>query len=416
MRRREISFRHLFLIDRIAKTGSISRAAGAENLSQSAATQALRKVERVARTRLFDRYGRGVVATAAGTVFVRRIARARSLLARAERELRQREPVIPSQRRLYETMTAGELRALIAVVDTDGFSAAARSLGLAQPTVYRAVRGLEERLGIALFRRLAKRTDALVGARLLARHAELAFAEIRQGFEELDELDGNMRSRIAVGCLPLARARLLPDAVASLLDTYPNARVSIMDGPYPEQLHALRRGRIDWVVGALRDPCPAPDVEQSALFEEALTIVVRSDHPMLERRSPQPDALARLHWIAPRRGTPARDLFESFFSRHGHAPPEHIIECSSLLTARALLRASDRAALLSPSQVEYEIDTGQLATLGGALRGTARTIGVTTRRSWQPTAVQATLTRLIRYHAGDIMPGHERDCVETGRR
>ena len=400
MQRREISFRHLFLVERIAKTGSISRAASTENLSQSAATQALRKVERVAQTRLFERYGRGVAATNAGAVFVRRIARARSLLARAERELRQREPAIPPQRRLYETMTVGELRALIAVVDTDGFSAAARSLGLAQPTVYRAVRGLEERLGVTLFRRLAKRTDALAAARLLARHAELAFAEIRQGFEELDELGGNMRGRIAVGCLPLARARLLPEAVASLLDTYPNARVSIMDGPYPEQLHALRCGRIDWLIGALRDPCPAPDVEQSALFEEALTIVVRSHHPLLERQSPPPDALARLHWIAPRRGTPARDLFESFFSRHGHAPPEHIIECSSLLTTRALLRASDRAALLSPSQVEYEIDTGQLAALDSALPGTTRTIGITTRRCWQPTAVQATLTRLIRHHAG----------------
>lgn len=393
---RDINLRHLFALSVIAETGSVSAAAEQTHLSQSALTQALRKIEKSVGTPLFDRAGFGVTQTDAGRLLINRSTRASVLLTRAEREIGQRAAIDSGLEKSHRHVTASQLRALIAIVETGGYSLAARKLGLAQPTVYRAAKDLEERIGVNFFDRSAKGIETREAGRLLARYAELAFAEIRQGFEEVSELLGNMMSRVSVGCLPLARAELLPAAVTRLLGTYPDARVSILDGPYGEQLHALRYGQIDWIIGALRDPAPTADIVQQHLFEEPLSIVVRTGHPLLGKTVPSPDVLATLEWIAPREHTPTRDLFMAFFSRAGVATPQRIIECSSLVATRRLLQTSDRAALLSPAQIRGDIETKQLAVVGRPLAGTNRSIGITVRADWEPTIVQAEFTEIIR--------------------
>ena len=309
---------------------------------------------------------------------------------------------------MHRQVTASQLRALIAVVDTGGYSLAARKLGLAQPTVHRAAKDLEAIVGTSLFPRSARGVEPSDAAMLLARFAELVFAELRQGFEEVGELQGVTNSRVAVGCLPLVRSEFLPTAVTRLLARYPDARVSILDGPYIEQLHALRYGQIDWLIGALREPPPTSDVVQEpllqkqtestpeALFEQPLAVVVRPGHPLLGSEPPSAEALANLEWIAPRPLAPARKLFTAFFERFGLATPARIIECGSLIATRGLLQQSDRAALLSPLQIRGDVASGQLALLIESIPGTSRSIGVTVRDNWEPTMVQADFGGILR--------------------
>lgn len=401
---RDINLRHLSALTVIADAGSLSTAAERVHLSQSALTQALRKIEVSTGAPLFERDGFGVTATDAGQLLVHRCRRAFALLSRAEREICQQEGG-SEYKNLNRHVTASQLRALVSIVDVGGYSMAARRLGLAQPTVYRAAKDLEARFGIQFFHRTARGVRTNKSARLLARYAELMFAEIRQGFEEVSELQGHMRSRVSVGCLPLARGELLPQAVTQLLRTYPEARVRILDGPFPEQLHALRYGRVDWIIGALRSPVPSSDILQQHLFKEPLAIVVRNLHPLLGSGAPEPAVLAELEWIAPWKNTPSRNLFTAFFVRSGVPVPKRIIECSSLVATRALLQDSDRAALLSPSQIRNDIATMQLAILGDPLPETSRSIGLTVRADWEPTLVQAEFTKIIhskahRYSSG----------------
>ncbi len=391
----EVNLRHFFALADIAESGGLSAAAGRVHISQSALTQALRKLERQFGAALFVRAGFGVSATTAGEMLIRRSKRASALLVKAEKLLRQREPEMAANVTIGHEPTASQLRALIAIVETGGYSLAARKLGLAQPTVHRAAKELELLLGIQLFERTARGVETNESTQLLARYAALMFAEIRQAFEEVSELQGRMSTRVAIGCLPLARAELLPRAVTDLMHVYPEAKVSILDGPYNEQIHALRHGETDWLIGALRDPPPTADLKQRHLFSEPLSIVVRTGHPMLNSTTPTPSSLANLEWIAPIIGTPARGLFATFFEHNGVAAPQQVIECSSLATTRGLLQLGDRAALLSLSQVRRDVDAGQLAILAAALPGTARSIGITTRADWIPTAIQAKFASIV---------------------
>ena len=399
---RDINLRHFFALEDIADAGRLSTAAERVYMSQSALTQALRKLEDAAGAALFERAGFGVSETKAGAMMVRRARRAIELMAQVERMIRTKHPKMTISAPLYRHVTASQLRALVAVVETGGYSLAARRLGLAQPTVHRAAKDLEAVLGISLFQRAARGVEPGEAAKLLARYAELVFAEVRQGFEELWEQQGRTNSRVAVGCLPLVRSGFLPATVTQLLSKYPDARVSILDGPYSEQLHALRYGQIDWLIGALRDPPPTTDIVQQALFEQPLAIVVRPGHPLLKKGSPAIDQLARLEWVAPRPMAPARKFFDEFFERNDVRTPTRIIECSSLITTRGLLQQSDRAALLSPMQVREDVTAGELAVLVDAIPDSSRSIGMTVRDYWEPTMVQAEFADIVRNLAAEI--------------
>ena len=386
------NLRHLYAVAEAARQGSISRAADKVHLSQSAVTQGVARLEKAAGERLFDRTRSGIYPTEAGRHFVARIERAFQKLKSWQNEA---DPGGSSEP-LYRRTTSTQLRALIAVVENGGFTLAARELGRSQPSVYRSAKDLERLCGRELFRRTGNTVEPTVCARLMARCASLAFAEIHQGFEEIDELHGRMQGSVKVGCLPLARTSLLPTAITRFLAKHPSARMKVVDGPYDELLHALLHGRIDLVIGALRLPRPTNQIVQEALFDDPLSIVVRRGHPLLARGLPDVSELAGLDWIVPREGTPARDHFTAFFAEHCVAPPTRLIECSSLVTTRGLLLQSDRAALLSVRQARLDVDSGQLVTLSDPLPGTERTIGLTYRRDWQPTTVQREFIDTVR--------------------
>jgi hypothetical protein len=75
--------------------------------------------------------------------------------------------------------------------------------------------------------------------------------------------------------------------------------------------------------------------------------------------------------------------------------PAAPIECGSVMTIRGVLVDSDFLTLLSPDQVALEIDAGILAVIDHRLAGGRRTIGVTTRSGWRPTAAQARFVSLV---------------------
>jgi len=391
---RPLNLRHLLAATAVARHGGISRAASEMNITQPALTQALARLEAALGERLFARAAAGTSLTPEGQIFLPRVER-------AFEALRNTEKFLPNAPPLHRKAGAVHWRCLAAVLEQHGVRQAAGALGLAQQSVHRALLSLEAFCGTKLFLRTGQGLEPLPTARLLARGASLAFAELRQGQAALRERRGLMDGRIVIGALPLARSHLVPHAVTRLLNRFPDARLQIIDGPYNELLDGLIHGRVDCIVGALRPGAPTPGIIQEQWFLEPLSIILRPGHPLLAQ-TPDAAALAALSWVVPREGTPARNSFNAFFAAAGLPPPRHVVECSSLVAARGLLRQSDRGAIFSHSQVRYELETGQLAALGDQLPGSERPIGMTTRQDWHPTQLQSAALDALRETARSI--------------
>ncbi|MBW4051383.1 MAG: LysR family transcriptional regulator [Proteobacteria bacterium] len=403
------NLRHLRVFSSVAHLGSVSAAARAAHLSQPAVTQAIASLEREFDRPLFDRTAQGMAPTEAGRLCAQRIRRilqriVEAVAAASSQSYRSRPPL--------HGITSGQLQALVAVVESGGFGAAARARGLTRATLHRAARALERRIGTALFETTSHGLSPTREALRLCRQLQLAVAELAQARAEVAALAGTERGETVIGAMPLGRSFIVPETVLRFTARWPSHQISILDGPYESLLQALRNGRADILVGALRESVPA-DIVQERLFEDPLAIIVRKGHPLAAmsrsgRRAPSPEALARFPWIAPRPGSPLRRHFERLFRGTCGLPAAAAIECNSLIAARALLLRSDRAMLLSAQQAHHELAAGELTALPHPAGRVVREIGLTLRGDWRPTTAQAELLDTLRGVGRGNLPFAER--------
>lgn len=391
------NLKHLDATVAVGRHGSVSAASQAVHLSQPALTQALAKLETILGRRLFDRLPSGVTATAAGEIFLPRARWAIEELAEGVRAVRRSarlKPIAYPER----VLSMAQLKALIAVEAAGSYSVGGRNIGLSQPSVRRAVKEIELALGVPLLVRVGKAMRATTAAERLLRSIRLAAAELEAGLDELDALAQAGAGRLTIGTLPLPRAGLLPRALGPFALAHPSAVITVIEGGYGELSAELQAGAIDLIVGALRDPAPSPDLIEETLFIDDLFVVGRSGHPLASRAigggAPSPAELAGYPWVIGARGAPMRKTWEAMFA--GRDKPAVRIESASILTARGLLLSGDWLALMSPDQFRIEQAAGLLTPLGPAAPGSARKIGVTTRRDWRPTPTQAAFLTALR--------------------
>ncbi|KJS09189.1 MAG: LysR family transcriptional regulator [Hoeflea sp. BRH_c9] len=385
------NIRHLRIFLAVAKLASISKAARECGLSQPAVTQAINKMEAEFDAALFDRTPQGVFATRLGALHAGRIGRAMSIIDAA---------FLSVAPRLRLTATASQLEALIAVRETGNFTLAARRIGIAQPTVHRAVSQLEKEALRPLFERTSAGIVATRGGQMLASAARLMEAELVQADMEIAEALGRETGRIVVGAMPLSRAYLMPKVIAQFRRDWSRLPLRVLDGPYDEMISGLRNGEIDFLIGALRNPAPIGDIEQTPLFDDTLAIVAGPDHPLAGKSGLGVEDLINYPWAVAAAGTPTRDHFERMFSSAGLKTPESIVETASLILIRELLASSDHLGCVSALQAEAEIKAGRIARINFELSDTARPIGITTRRGWKPTPSQAKLIELVSNYQG----------------
>lgn len=375
-----LNLRHLRATGEVARLGSISAAAQAVNLTQPAVTQAIARLEQQLGHQLFERRADGMVPTPAATILAPRIEAAL-------------EHVVSPR------VTMAQMRALIALAAAGSYAGASLDSGLSQPSLHRAIKDLS----VALRRTLAERRGRGImlteAGRRTVRAFRLARAELVAGLNELDRLGGRETGRIAIGAMPLSRARLLPAAITTFYHRHPEVSIAIVEGSHAELIEPLRDGELDLLIGAVREPAPGDDVVQTPLFEDHPVVLARAGHP-LAGTGPTPQDLARYPWIVAAPGTPLRAQWERMFASAALASPPVPIECGSVMTIRQILLNSEFLTLLSPDQLAVELDGGLLVEVCPAPGDLKRVIGITTRAGWRPTAIQESFLRVIAETAG----------------
>ena len=365
-----LNIRHLQAVAAIAEAGSISAAARSVNLTQPAITQGIAKLEAQIGLSLFERRPGGMSPTEAAHVLVPRVVAALRLIASSR-------------------VTSTQLRAFVTLARAGSYAAAATRTGLNEASLHRAVGDLEVGLGQRLVERRGRGIALTARGMTVARNFRLAAAELSSALAELAALQGREVGRISIGAMPLSRARLLPNAVASFHRDHGNVDIAIAEGSHVELIGPLRDGELDMMVGALRDPSPGNDLVQQPLFIDRPVIIGRAGHPLARGGGAiAPADLDRFGWIVPGEGTPLRNQWRQMFDAVGRATPRVPIECGSVITVRQLLVQSEFLTLLSPDQVAVELEAGWLVKIADAPGDLSRIIGVTTRTDWRPTQLQ----------------------------
>ena len=382
------NLRRLFFFEAVCRAGGIGQAAATVGLTQPALSQAIKRLEESFDAQLFARGHGGSELTDEGALLQRRVRRMFAQIEAALAEL----PAAPRVRvtdpsAMRRHLTDAQLRCHIAIAQCGSAVAAARQLSISQVAVHRAARDLEGTVGAALYRRRVHNVSVNTAGLALARKFGVALHEIAQAADDLAAARGHASGQVRVGVLPLLPQRLLARAIGRLRATYPDAAVTIQEGPHSQLLGALEFGQLDCLVGALRSPRLAGALTETDLFDDPYVVVVRRDHALAARRRISAAALAAYDWVVPQQDMPRRAAVEAMLATLPQRP-RVAVETSSLAMMMSMLEESDCISLLSRSHILYGNYRDDVIALKVATPSKGRTVGVTTRTDWLATPVQ----------------------------
>lgn len=241
-------------------------------------------------------------------------------------------------------MRFSQLRNLLALTEHASLGSAAQALGIAQPVLTRSIQQLEAELGVKLVQRSARGTRLTEDGELLALRARKIEAEMLRAHEEIEQRRGSPVGRVGLGVSPVALVLLLPKAMALFRREYPQVRVDIADGLFPQVFGKLDEGVLDFAIGPLpRRGVPAP-YQAELLFNGEMGVVARAGHPLRRVRSLA--GLASAGWLrcGPMQGP--GDILDASFSALGLAAPQPLMHCESAISALEFVAESDLLALL----------------------------------------------------------------------
>lgn len=384
-----ISLRQLRLFEAIGEFNSVRRASEECSLSQPAVTQSLSKLEQQIDAILVDRTASGSFLNERGAILHERTVRFFQQLGEALVDCGVCHDG-DGAKLVLNRLTRAQIRSLVAMMEHGGTGPAAASLGITVASLQRAMRDLEANLSMPLLYRTAM--GALVNPKGLemGRRFKIALQEIEFGIEEMAELAGQSQREMAIGALPFGGSVLLGGVCDEFTRANPHAKLQISSDGAHDMLEKLRAGEVDFVVGLLPDEADRT-LSFESLARTPYTVAARRDHPLAIRGKARREELLRHDWIVGTSGSSRRHFFDRLFDE-GEVPSSQITSCSPAII-RQLLSQSDRLTLMTTYELQQE-PTLRPISFDRILE--APSIGIITRRNWQPTRLHGAFIELLR--------------------
>jgi LysR family transcriptional regulator of gallate degradation len=391
--------RHLRAFLTVTQAGSVIRSSQVLRRAQSAITRAIQELEREVGAELFERHPHGMMLTDAGRTLLMRAERAYAEMHAANAAFANHlgdENWVNNAPIFTLSIGRQRLLAFVEIAEQHNISAVAESLGISQPAVSQSLREIEDSLGVKLFKRTARGIVPTPLGAVLALHIKRALSELRIAEDEISFLKGMVRGSVAIGSLSGGRARLLPFAIARLLAKFPNLSVTTEEGTFEHLAMRLRAGEIDFILGALRPPEQTIGFTREVIAHDTITIIVRSGHPLLNRKNLSPSDLTTVNWILPKQGAPTRELFETSFLRRKLGSPKVKVETADLAVTFGIVMRSDMATAVSEHQFHLDLEGAGLRILPIEFPETSRPIGILQRSGGIPSQAARRLIDILR--------------------
>lgn len=172
------------------------------------------------------------------------------------------------------------LRAFVEVVRQGGFSRAAQTVHATQSTVSKAVKQLEDELGLRLLDRRGQKLQLTSAGEIVQRRAATILAETEDMLAELDELRGLKRGVLRLGLPTIGSETLFARWLAEYRSRYPGVDVRLAEHGSKRLEQLVLAGELD--LGGSLLPVPA-EFEWQEVRREPIDLLLPADHPLAGR-------------------------------------------------------------------------------------------------------------------------------------
>jgi DNA-binding transcriptional LysR family regulator len=173
-----------------------------------------------------------------------------------------------------------QLRYFMAVAERLHFGRAAEALHISQPPLSRAIRALEEALGVTLFARSRRRVALTPAGERLLEEARRLESQLERAVKEVRTAAGGTgEERLRIGFVSLADYGVLPGLLKAYKTARPAVQLALREMLSPEQAVALAADELDF--GLLLPPVAGSSrFEHLVVQRERFVAALPSRHPL----------------------------------------------------------------------------------------------------------------------------------------
>lgn len=238
-------------------------------------------------------------------------------------------------------MTLNQLKYLIAVAREQNFGRAADACFVSQPTLSAAIKKLEHELGVILFERSSSKVVPTPVGELIVGHGQRALEEVATIREIVKRGADQLSSPLYIGAISTVGPVIFPSLVKYLAEHAPSMPLVVEENFAAVLTEKLKQGELDVIIVSL--PYAEKGVEILPLYEEDLTILLPSSHPLGNEASITNDQISNERMLLLAKGHSLREQIlrvcpdclrttDSLDSRHAGN-----VEGSSLETIRYMV-------------------------------------------------------------------------------
>jgi DNA-binding transcriptional LysR family regulator len=219
-------------------------------------------------------------------------------------------------------VTLQQLAYFVAVADVRSFTRAAESLGVAQPTLSRQLRTLEDELGAPLVDRGSRDGPVLTPAgEAVLPLARRMLADSESARTAVAEIVGLRGGRVRVGATPSLCIGVLADVLRVFHEKYPDVRLELVESGSQPLVRSLVRGEIDVALVIVPPSGIDSALHTMPVLRERLSVASpTSDRAPTSRGSMTVLELARRPLVVPRQGYDLREATLQAYADAGVTP------------------------------------------------------------------------------------------------
>ncbi len=194
----------------------------------------------------------------------------------------------------YKDLTLGQLRSFAAAARLGSLSAAARSLGLAQPTVWKQVQALEASFGVPLLAAHSRGCTPTEEGQVLESLVGPILAEFDGLGRRYEESLHRRETVIQVAATPRVIDEDMPGAIARFQRRRPEVKVVLHTASDDEVAQRVDAGTCDLGFSELCGPGPSnPRLSSELGYELDVLLIVPRRHPLARAKRVDPRSLGR---------------------------------------------------------------------------------------------------------------------------
>ena len=176
-------------------------------------------------------------------------------------------------------MQLQQLAYFLAVAETRHFTRAAELSRVAQPSLSKQIKALEEELGAPLFVRARGNITLTPAGEILLPLAQRILADVETARREIQELAGMRRGWVRLGATPSLCAGLLADALVRFHERYPGIELHVEEGGSRDLIRALGGGELDLALIILPLHSSDPAFVTVPILRESLVVASPISQP-----------------------------------------------------------------------------------------------------------------------------------------